>query len=138
VSLPSVRESREDARALMRLHHSNIMMSALRPVAAVRRALRTKARDGRHCAMLTAGSTNSWSIPPRPSSRSPSARAKASARSEPTIAAMLGHASGTVTGRYIHHLDSVLIAAASRVAARIDATMSGAGGEVLAFERPGR
>ena len=29
---------------------------------------------------LTAGSTNSWSIPPRPSSRSPSARAKASAR----------------------------------------------------------
>jgi hypothetical protein len=31
VSLPSVRESREGARAPMRLHHSNIMMSALRP-----------------------------------------------------------------------------------------------------------
>ena len=31
MSLPSVRELREGARALMRLHHSNIMMSALRP-----------------------------------------------------------------------------------------------------------
>ena len=38
--------------------------------------------SSKHCATLTAGSTNSWSIPPRPSSRSPSARAKASARSE--------------------------------------------------------
>ena len=31
MSLPSVRKSREGARALMRLHHSNIMMNALRP-----------------------------------------------------------------------------------------------------------
>ena len=38
--------------------------------------------SSKHCATLTAGSTNSWSIPPRPSSCSPSARAKASARSE--------------------------------------------------------
>ncbi len=45
--------------------------------------------------------------------------------SEPTIAAMLGHKSGTVTGRYIHIVDTVLIAAASRVAARIDAMMAG-------------
>ena len=58
--------------------------------------------------------------------------------SEPVIAAMLGHAAGSVTGRYIHHLDTVLIAAANRVAARIDATMSGDAGEVLAFERAGR
>jgi site-specific recombinase XerD len=55
--------------------------------------------------------------------------------SEPTIAAMLGHASGTVTSRYIHHLDAVLIAAASRVAARIDAAMGGDAGEVVPFKK---
>lgn len=38
---------------------------------------------------------------------------------EPTIAAMLGHAANSVTGRYIHHLDSVLIAAADKVALAI-------------------
>lgn len=58
--------------------------------------------------------------------------------SEPTIAAMLGHAAGSVTSRYIHHLDAVLVAAASRVAARIDAAMAGDAGEVLAFRRPGQ
>lgn len=36
--------------------------------------------------------------------------------SEPTIAAMIGHSSGSITGRYVHHLDTVLIAAADRVA----------------------
>jgi len=50
---------------------------------------------------------------------------------EPTIAAMLGHASGTVTGRYIHNLDSALTAAADRVARRIDAMMTGAEGAVV-------
>lgn len=39
--------------------------------------------------------------------------------SELTIAAMLGHSAATVTSRYIHHLDAVLIAAADKVAARI-------------------
>ena len=39
--------------------------------------------------------------------------------SESTIAALLGHAAGTVTGRYVHHLDTVLIAAANRVAEAI-------------------
>jgi integrase len=39
--------------------------------------------------------------------------------SESTIAAMLGHAAGSVTGRYTHHLDSVLIAAADRIAGEI-------------------
>lgn len=38
---------------------------------------------------------------------------------EPTIAAMLGHAAASVTSRYMHHLDSVLIAAADRVAQSI-------------------
>jgi integrase len=55
--------------------------------------------------------------------------------SEPTIAAMLGHAAGSVTGRYVHIVDTVLIAAASRVAARVGAMMTA--GEVLAFERAG-
>jgi integrase len=34
---------------------------------------------------------------------------------EPTIAAMLGHSLSSTTSRYVHHLDSVLIAAAGRV-----------------------
>lgn len=38
---------------------------------------------------------------------------------EPTIAAMLGHATGSVTSRYIHHLDSVFVAAADKVALTI-------------------
>ena len=32
--------------------------------------------------------------------------------SEPTIAAMLGHSRGTITSRYVHHVDDVLRAAA--------------------------
>jgi integrase len=57
--------------------------------------------------------------------------------SEPTIAAMLGHAAGSVTGKYIHHFDTVLIAAASRVAALIAASMSGDTSEVVPFKRTG-
>lgn len=45
---------------------------------------------------------------------------------EITIAAMLGHATGTQTGRYIHHVDTALVAAADRTAARIYASLSGA------------
>jgi integrase len=44
--------------------------------------------------------------------------------SESTIGAMLGHAAGTVTGRYTHHLDAVLIAAADKVAAQIDSFLT--------------
>ena len=44
---------------------------------------------------------------------------------ESTIAAMLGHAAGTVTSRYVHHLDSVLVAAADKVATAIHAMMTG-------------
>ena len=38
---------------------------------------------------------------------------------ESTIAALLGHSAGSVTSRYVHHLDSVLIAAADTVAEEI-------------------
>ena len=46
---------------------------------------------------------------------------------EPTIAAMLGHAAHSITGRYIHHLDAALTAAADNVAGRIAAMMLGRG-----------
>jgi integrase len=44
---------------------------------------------------------------------------------EPTIAAMLGHGTHTITGRYLHHLDSALRAAADKVAGEIAAMMTG-------------
>ena len=42
---------------------------------------------------------------------------------EITIAALLGHSSSSVTGRYIHHVDAALIAAADRVSDRIAASI---------------
>lgn len=45
--------------------------------------------------------------------------------SEPTIAGMLGHSRGTMTSRYIHHVDAVLLAAADRVAGAIARAMDG-------------
>lgn len=47
---------------------------------------------------------------------------------EPTIAAMLGQSSGSITSRYIHHLDQALVAAADTVAGRIAEQMAGRGG----------
>ena len=44
---------------------------------------------------------------------------------EPTIAAMLGHGTHSITGRYLHHLDSALLAAADDVAREIAAMMAG-------------
>jgi integrase len=44
---------------------------------------------------------------------------------EPTIAAMLGHGRHSTTGRYIHHLDTALLAAADKVAGEIAAMMAG-------------
>jgi integrase len=44
---------------------------------------------------------------------------------EPTIAALLGHATRTMTGRYIHHLDAALIAAADAVSGRIADALDG-------------
>ena len=43
---------------------------------------------------------------------------------EPTIAALIGHSVGSITGRYIHHLDQTLLAAADRVAIQIDRMLS--------------
>lgn len=43
---------------------------------------------------------------------------------EPTIAALLGHSTGSVTRRYIHHLDSVLLAAADAVACAVQSYMA--------------
>jgi integrase len=50
---------------------------------------------------------------------------------ESTIAALLGHARGTITSRYIHALDTALIMAADTVSGYIQALMDGA-----SFERP--
>jgi len=44
---------------------------------------------------------------------------------EPTIAAMLGHGTHTTTGRYVHHLDSALLAAADKIAGEIASMMAG-------------
>jgi integrase len=43
---------------------------------------------------------------------------------ESTIAALIGHSSGSVTRRYIHHLDNVLIAAANNVARTVRGFMT--------------
>jgi hypothetical protein len=48
---------------------------------------------------------------------------------EATIGALLGHAAGTVTGRYTHILDAVLIAAADQVATTVQGYMTGVSGE---------
>jgi integrase len=50
---------------------------------------------------------------------------------EPTIAAILGHATRGTTGRYIHHLDAALIAAADKVTARIVGMMNGTRAEIV-------
>jgi site-specific recombinase XerD len=44
--------------------------------------------------------------------------------SELTIAALIGHRGGSITSRYTHHADAVLLAAADRVADRIAEMMS--------------
>ncbi len=43
----------------------------------------------------------------------------------PTVAALLGHSTGTVTSNYVHHMDDVLIAAADKVGKEIVRQMSG-------------
>jgi integrase len=59
--------------------------------------------------------------------------------SELTIAALIGHKKGSVTSRYSHHSDPVLLAAADKVAARIEQAMgfAQAAGEVVAFPQRG-
>lgn len=50
---------------------------------------------------------------------------------EITIKALLGHSGGSVTSRYVHHLDSVLIAAADKVARAVHSQMTGQEGVVV-------
>lgn len=45
--------------------------------------------------------------------------------SEITIAALLGHATASITGRYVHHIDAALISVADAVCGRILQQMSG-------------
>jgi integrase len=52
-----------------------------------------------------------------------------------TIAAMLGHAGGTITSKYVHRLDSVLVAAANKVCGEVYRQMTGASGKVLEMPR---
>lgn len=52
-----------------------------------------------------------------------------------TIAAMLGHAGGTMTSKYVHRLDSVLVAAANKVCGEVYRQMTGATGKVLEMPR---
>jgi integrase len=49
--------------------------------------------------------------------------------SELTIAALLGHRKASITSRYAHHADAVLLQAADTVADRI--------GELMGFTQPG-
>jgi integrase len=57
---------------------------------------------------------------------------------EPTVAALLGHRSGSVTRRYVHQVDRVLIAAADRVADLIEAAMAGKAKRAEVAEFPKR
>ncbi|AVA22492.1 site-specific integrase [Rhizobium sp. NXC24] len=54
---------------------------------------------------------------------------------EITIAALLGHSAGNVTQRYVHHLDSVLIAAANKVSGEVHRMMTGQTAKVLKMPR---
>ncbi|MGE7367876.1 tyrosine-type recombinase/integrase [Neorhizobium sp. NPDC001467] len=54
---------------------------------------------------------------------------------EITIAALLGHAAGNVTQRYVHHLDTVLIAAANKVSGEVDRLMTGRTAEIVELPR---
>lgn len=56
---------------------------------------------------------------------------------ESTIGALIGHAGGTVTSRYVHRLDSVLVAAANKVCGEVYRQMTGATGAIFAFPKAG-
>jgi integrase len=55
---------------------------------------------------------------------------------EPTIAALLGHAAHTMTARYIHHVDAVLIAAADAVSACIAGALNGHDADAVVIPLP--
>jgi integrase len=54
---------------------------------------------------------------------------------ESTIAALLGHAGNSVTSRYVHRLDSVLVASANRVASEVRRQMTGEAAAVVNLPR---
>ncbi|MGA6113334.1 site-specific integrase [Agrobacterium radiobacter] len=54
---------------------------------------------------------------------------------EITISALLGHAAGNVTQRYVHHLDTVLIAAANKVSGEVERMMTGNPAKVIELPR---
>lgn len=54
---------------------------------------------------------------------------------EITISALLGHAAGNVTQRYVHHLDTVLIAAANKVSGEVERRMTGKSAKVIDLPR---
>lgn len=49
--------------------------------------------------------------------------------SDSTIGSLLGHSGSTMTSRYVHRLDTVLVAAASKIANEVHRQMTGAEGE---------
>lgn len=55
--------------------------------------------------------------------------------SDSTISSLLGHSSATVTSKYVHRLDSVLVAAANKVCREIFRQMTGKGGNVIDMPR---
>ena len=57
---------------------------------------------------------------------------------ESMIGVILGHSSGSATSRYVHRLDSVLIAAANKIAGEVHRQMTGAEGKVVRMPRRGR
>jgi integrase len=55
--------------------------------------------------------------------------------SDNTIGALLGHAGTTITSRYVHRLDAVLVAAANKVAGEVWRQMTGKSGKVVELHR---
>jgi integrase len=58
--------------------------------------------------------------------------------SEPTIAALVGHKGRSITSRYVHSADAVLLAAADVVAARTAELMGDVGSVAVVVEMPRR
>lgn len=54
---------------------------------------------------------------------------------ESTISALLGHAGGTITSRYVHRLDSVLVAAANKVSGEVHRMMTGETAKIVELPR---
>ncbi|WIJ24983.1 tyrosine-type recombinase/integrase [Devosia sp. RR2S18] len=55
--------------------------------------------------------------------------------SEATIGTIIGHAGHTITSRYVHRLDTVLIAAANRISAEVERQMTGRSANVVQLPR---